>query len=421
MVIATTTDDRGVDTARRSTAKSEALYKAAEAVMPISAGGPLTGGTAVEPGSGAVFATPILERGKGCRVTDVDGEEYVDYTAAGGVNILGYGDQRVAAAINKAIFKGGALGTLSSSHLRLAELLVSRIPSLKMVRFVASRGQALLAALDIARRVTGRRRVITFSQRSGAIDDAVELPYNDRATFEGCFAEIGDTVAAIVLEPVFVDRGLARAEDEFVTALRRACDESSALLIVDESMTAFRAAGSGQTTTCNVPVDLMLLGGVLSGGLPLAALGGRADLMKQAAAIGPAGEPTESAGLPAIAAGLAALEAMAEPGFHEALEASSAKLDKGLREAARLAQVPTVHARVGSLVGIYFPVEPVENTAGAVVCDATRFARFHGAMLDRGVLLTPDPLGCMFVSAAHGDEAIEQTVAAAREAMDNLP
>lgn len=404
----------------RISAKSDALAKAASTLMP---GGLLPSfcpwddptDRAIFTGSGPVFA-----KGHGATLTDVDGNEYVDYIGGHGALILGHADQRVVAAISKAASKGCGFAVPSETEVRLVELIVGRFPSIDMVRLAHTSADALSCALAVARDYTGREMIATFEgypSCSGESSSSFTLPYNGIDAAQRLFREHGSNIAAVLVEPVGVGTGLIPPADRFLRTLRTLCDAHGALLIFDEVFTGLRVAPGGAAALCSVTPDLTLLGSMLGGGLPLAACGGSRSAMKHAEARGIAGQLGSVPGnLLAMAAGIATLQAIGEPGFYEALEEKTVRLEDGLRAAAQTAGVSTYHTRVASILGMFFSHQRVTQGASARRCDTSRFARFHETMLDRGILLPPSPFSCIFISAAHTDDEIDRTIEAARQA-----
>lgn len=430
--------------AAREIAKSEAVGRAASSLMP---GGVLSAfdcGCATHDRPVFRRTPPVIAKGKGATLTDVDGNEYVDYIAAHGALILGHADERIVAAISKAASKGCAFGAPSETAVRLAELIVGRIPWIEMVRLVNTPADALADVVSLARLFTGREGVASFEgyayehsicEPKGGTEAASErnlkpwgaLPYNDVEAAEKVFRERGSAIAAVVVEPVGLSTGLIAPTEGFLPALRALCDAHGALLIFDERLSGFRAAPDVASTVRSISPDLSILGPIVGGGMPLGAYGGRRELMEQigdkdGTACRSSKERTArfspaSGNLLAMAAGVATLQAVGEPGFYEVLDAKLARLDEGLRSAAAAVGAATYHTRVGGILGMFFTDKPITGVTSARWCDATRFARYWEAMLDRNILLPPFPLSGIFVSSAHTDEDIDRTIEAAREAL----
>ena len=408
----------------RVVAKSAALYRAAAALIPSTATAAL----------GQWFRTegsvPVITKGKGGVVIDVDGNEYIDLTFAQGATLLGHADERVVVAINKTASKGADCPWVSETEVRLAELIVSRFPSIDMVRFAGSPTEAFLEVIRLARFGTGRNRILVFegSLREPLVEwvtpeqgvDPVRraVSYNDTASAERVFSDDGEQIAAVIVEPVATGFGLVPSTGGFLAGLRSLCDAHGTLLVYDETVTGLRM-GPGLTPAAEgVVPDLVLFGAALGGGLPLGAYGGRKAIMKRllsdtvSVPFGPM-----AGSLLGMAAGIAVLQTIGEPGFYDSLEAKAARFDEGLHAAAATANVPLHHARMGSLVGMAFTSAPVTDPASARASDRGRFERFFNAMLDRGVLLPPSPSTPVGLCATHTDEQIDRTIVAAHEAL----
>lgn len=419
--------------ATRVVAKSEALSKTAFSLIPGGVMSAFYPWWCQRDQPVIARTPPVIAKGRGATLTDVDGNEYLDYIGAHGAMILGHSDERVVVAISKAASKGCMFGAPSDMGVRLAELIAGRFASVEMIRLVNTPADALMDAVSLAREFTGRDVLITFDGHSygnagyGLTARAEQrmkeparymLPYNDIEAAEKLFREHGVAIAAVVVEPVSVSSGLIPPVGGFLQALRTLCDAHGALLVFDETVSGFRAGPGATTTMDKVTPDLTLLGPAIGGGLPLGAYGGRKEIMKQINSGHDALRLSPAAGnLLAMAAGIATLQAIGEPGFYDALDAKSARLDEGLRAAAAAAGVPSYHTRAVGILGMFFCDKPVTNAASARGCDAALFTRYHEAMLDRGVLLSPFPLSCIFPSFAHTDEDIDRTIEAAHEAL----
>jgi glutamate-1-semialdehyde 2,1-aminomutase len=391
----------------------------------------------------------FIARGAGAVLTDLDGNSYTDYVGSWGPLILGHADERVVAAINKAAAKGCSFGAPTEAEVRLAELVIARVPGIEMVRFVNSGTEAAMSAVRLARAFTGRDAIVkfegcyhghvdallvkagsgllTFGTPSspgvpgGVTADTLVLPYNTLSAAKDLFAEHGKRIAAVLVEPIAGNMGCVPPAEGFLAGLRSLCDQHGSLLVFDEVMTGFRVAPGGAQELYGVQPDLTCLGKVLGGGLPMAAYGGRREIMEQVSPLGPVYQAGTLSGNPlATAAGIATLEALAEPDVYETLEARSARLAEGLGQAARSAGVPVCQTRAGSMLCVFFTEGPVTDYASAVRSDTQAYARFFHAMLERGVYLAPSQYECMFVSLAHTDDLIESTIQAADEAFDEV-
>ncbi|MCH7813190.1 MAG: glutamate-1-semialdehyde 2,1-aminomutase [Planctomycetes bacterium] len=419
--------------------KSAAAYKAACRVLPGGVNSPVRAFGAVG------GAPPFIARGAGAVLTDIDGNEYIDYVGSWGPLILGHADERVEAAVCKAVAKGCSFGAPTELEVQLAELVIARFASIEMVRFVNSGTEATMSAIRLARGFTGRDKIvkcegcyhghvdsllvhagsgaITFGTPSspgvprGTIADTLVIPYNDPAAARALFDKQGSDIAALLIEPIAGNMGLIPPNKGYLEALRETCDAHGALLIFDEVMTGFRVSAGGAQAVNGVRPDLTCLGKILGGGLPVGAYGGRQEIMERVSPVGPVYQAGTLSGNPlAMAAGVATLQALAEPGVYEQLEERSAQLAAGIKEAAAASGVPIYQTRAASMGCVFFSAEPVVDFASASRCDTHRFARYFHAMLDRGVYLAPSQFECFFVSVAHTPEHIERTLAAAGEA-----
>ncbi|MBN1511406.1 MAG: glutamate-1-semialdehyde 2,1-aminomutase [Phycisphaerae bacterium] len=425
------------------TVRSEAAFRAAREVMPGGVSSPVRA-------FGAVGGIPrFIAKGAGAILTDLDGNSYTDYVGSWGPLILGHADERVVAAINKAAAKGCSFGAPTEAEVRLAELVIARVPGIEMVRFVNSGTEAAMSAVRLARGFTGRDAIVKFEGcYHGHVDpllvkagsglltfgtpsspgvpgtataDTLVVPYNNLSAAKELFAEHGKRIAAVLVEPIAGNMGCVPPAEGFLAGLRSLCDQHGSLLVFDEVMTGFRVAAGGAQQLYGVQPDLTCLGKVLGGGLPMAAYGGRREIMEQVSPLGPVYQAGTLSGNPlATAAGIATLEALAEPDVYETLETRSARLAEGLSQAARSAGVPVYQTRVGSMLCVFFAEGPVTDYASAVRSDTKAYARFFHAMLEHGIYLAPSQYECMFVSLAHTDDLIESTIQAADEAFDEV-
>ncbi|MGB5098366.1 MAG: glutamate-1-semialdehyde 2,1-aminomutase [Porticoccaceae bacterium] len=392
----------------------------------------------------AVGGTPVFfARAEGSRLYDVDGNGYLDYVQSWGPMILGHGHPDVLAAIRVQLERGLTFGAPTELETQMADRLCARIPGLDLVRMVNSGTEATMSAIRLARAATGRDRILKFEgcyhghgdsllvkAGSGALTLGVPsspgvpaalaaltltLDYNDSAQVEALFAREGDTIACIIVEPVAGNMNCVPPQPGFLETLRRVCDRHGAVLIFDEVMTGFRVGPRGAAGRYGIAPDLITLGKVIGGGMPVGAFGGRADLMTRLAPLGPVYQAGTLSGNPvAMAAGLATLSALDEPGFYDRLFARTRELADGLRERAAAAGIALTTNSVGSMFGCFFTDAPaVTNFRQVMACDTARFNRFFHGMLKRGVYLAPAAYEAGFVSAAHGSADIEQTLAAA--------
>jgi glutamate-1-semialdehyde 2,1-aminomutase len=391
-----------------------------------------------------VGGEPVFVRAaQGAWLWAEDGRRYIDYIGAYGPHILGHRHPAVLAAIQEALARGTAFGAPTIPEVELAERITGALPAVEMVRLVNSGTEATMSALRLARAVTGRRRFVKFAgcyhghadpflvaAGSGAATigvpsspgvpeavtaDTLLAPFNDLAAVEMLFAAQGGEIAAVIVEPVAGNMGLVPPLPGFLPGLRRLCDAHGALLIFDEVMTGFRVAWGGAQTLLGVTPDLTTLGKVIGGGLPLAAYGGRRDLMLRMAPAGPVYQAGTLSGNPlAVAAGSAALGELAAGGgeAYRQLESAAAGLQSGIEQAAARHGIPCRVQRQGSMLGLFFTGSPVQRLDDVDASDRTRFARVFHALLRQGVHLPPSPYETFFLSTAHGEPEIAATVAA---------
>ena len=380
---------------------------------------------------GAVGGTPpFIARGKGARVWDVDGNEYVDFLGSWGPLALGHAHPAIVEAVRAAAESGTSFGAPTEREVELAELIARAMPSVEMLRLVSSGTEAAMSALRMARAFTGRPKIIKFNGNyhghadgllvkagSGAATHGVPTSagvpptyaaetlvaeYNDLASVEALLDANVNQVAAVIVEPVAGNMGVATPADGFLDGLRRLCDANGALLIFDEVITGFRIAYGGAQERYGVRADLTCLGKIIGGGLPVGAYGGRAEVMQMAAPLGPAYQAGTLSGNPiAVAAGLACLHELAKPGAYDALESLGAALQAGLEEAARSAGVPLAVNRVGSMLTAFFTEGPVTTWNDAASADTGGYARYFHGLLERGVCVAPSQFEAAFVSLAH--------------------
>ena len=421
------------------TARSQALFERAVAVLPGGVNSPVRA-------FGAVGGTPrFVERAAGQFIWDVDGRRYLDYVGSWGPLILGHAHPAVVAAIRDQATRGTTYGAPTAIEVDVAERLVAAIPSVEMVRMVNSGTEATMAALRVARAATSRPRVIKFEgcyhghadsflvkAGSGAATfgvpdspgvtpatagDTLTATFNDAGSVRELFAAYPGEVAAVIVEPVVGNMGVVAPAWGFLQDLRDLCSIDGALLIFDEVMTGFRVGPAGAQGVYGVTPDLTTLGKIIGGGLPVGAYGGRRELLSMVAPAGPVYQAGTLSGNPlAMAAGLATLDAIAgDAGLYDRLEAVGARLEAGVVQAV------TGHgcqfARVGSMWTLFFAEAPVADWPGASRCDRARYGRFFHAMLDRGLFLAPSQFEANFISAAHTEADIEQTVAAVGESV----
>ncbi|HEU5316044.1 MAG TPA: glutamate-1-semialdehyde 2,1-aminomutase [Chloroflexota bacterium] len=424
---------------RRSTTRSAALFQAAQRHLPGGVNSPVRAFR-------GVGGTPLfVDRAAGARVWDADGNEYVDYVASWGPLIAGHAHPDVVSAIQRAAARGTTYGAPTEAEVQLAVLVKDAFPSIELVRFVSSGTEATMSALRLARAATRRELIVKFDGGyhghadgllvqagsgpltlgapdspgvpAAAAAQTLSLPYNDLAAAARAFDERPNAIAAVIVEPVAGNMGVIPSTPVFLSGLRDLCTRHGALLILDEVITGFRVGWGGAQQRYDVTPDLTCLGKIVGGGLPVGAYGGRADLMRQVAPLGPVYQAGTLSGNPlAMAAGIATLQLLQRPGTYEMLEQRAARLEAELGAAARDAGIPYVSNRVGSMLTGFFTEQPVVDYASAKTSDTVRYARFFHSLLDRGVYFAPSQFEAAFVSLAHSDEELSLTVAAAREA-----
>jgi glutamate-1-semialdehyde 2,1-aminomutase len=420
--------------------RSQSIFERARAVIPGGVNSPVRACRSV--GADPVF----IASGRGGRITDADGNEYLDLIGSWGPLILGHCHPEIMAAIQAAMAHGTTFGAPTEVEVAFAEALRAAVPTMEMVRAVSSGTEATMSALRLARGFTGRPRIIkadggyhghadcllvaagsgaatlgipgSAGVPDGAARDTVVVPYNDLGSVERALAA-GD-VAAVIIEPVAGNMGLVAPAPGYLEGLRALTARHGTVLIFDEVMTGFRVAYGGAQARYGVAPDLTTIGKIIGGGLPAAAFGGRADIMQKLAPLGPVYQAGTLSGNPlAMAAGLKAMEILGRPGTYDRLEQLGQRLGDGLLAAARAAGVPAVMNRVGSMLTLFFCNGPVTDYASAKTADTARFGAFFRNMRDRGVFLPPSQFEAMFVSLAHTDEDVDQIVAAARAAIPN--
>jgi glutamate-1-semialdehyde 2,1-aminomutase len=396
---------------------------------------------------GGVGGEPLfIERGEGPHLFDVDGNRFIDYVGSWGPHILGHRHPDVMAAIERALARGTSFGAPTALESELAELVVEAVPSIEKVRMVNSGTEATMSAIRLARGFTGRDAIVKFAgcyhghvdsllvqAGSGALthgvpsspgvpagctNDTIVLEYNDLEGVARTFEKQGPQIAAVILEPVVGNMGTVLPEPGFLEALREECTRHGALLIFDEVMTGFRVAYGGAQSHFGVTPDLTTLGKVIGGGMPVGAYGGRADVMETISPSGPVYQAGTLSGNPvAMASGIATLRVLKETDPYAELERKTAALAAGLDEAATAAGLPHTLARAGSMFTLFFNPEKVTSMAVSGRNDTERFAKYFWGMLEAGVYLPCSQFEANFVSAAHGEEEIERTIAAARDVL----
>jgi glutamate-1-semialdehyde 2,1-aminomutase len=423
--------------------RSQQLFQRAQLVIPAGVNSPVRAFR-------SVGGTPLfIQRGKGAQVWDADGRVYIDYVGSWGPLIVGHAHPDVVNAAQQAAERGLSFGAPTEQEVEMAELLCRLVPSLEQVRLTSSGTEATMSSIRLARGHTSRHKIVkfegcyhghadallvkagsgalTFGQPSSAgvppptAADTVVLEYNNESALEQAFEREGAAIAAVIVEPVAGNMNLVEPRPGFLELLRRLCTRDGAILIFDEVMTGFRVALGGAQAHYGVRPDLTTLGKVIGGGLPVGAFGGRRDIMRAIAPLGPVYQAGTLSGNPvAVAAGLATLKLVQVPGFYDRLAATTRALCEGLARAAQERGIPFSAASVGGMFGIFFRATPPASFAEAMQCDTETFNRFFHAMLAAGIYLAPSAFEAGFVSSAHGEAEVERTVAAAKKVFAGL-
>jgi len=388
-----------------------------------------------------VGGTPVfIDHASGPYITDSLGNSYIDYVGSWGPMILGHAHPEVIAAVKTAAEKGLSFGAPTEIETRMAQRVCDLVPSIDLVRMVSSGTEATMSAIRLARGFTGRDKIVKFEgcyhghsdsllvkAGSGALtfgvpsspgvpasvaENTLTLPYNDSDAVKKLFADIGEQIACIIVEPVAGNMNCIPPVPGFLETLREVCDQYQSVLIFDEVMTGFRVALGGAQAVYNVTPDLTTLGKIIGGGMPVGAFGGRRNIMERLAPLGPVYQAGTLSGNPvAMAAGLKTLELIDQPGFYESLTAKTEKLTSGLKERASQAGIALSTNSVGGMFGLFFTgEEQVTSFAQVMACDQNLFKRFFHAMLDEGVYLAPSAFEAGFVSIAHSDKDLDKTL-----------
>jgi glutamate-1-semialdehyde 2,1-aminomutase len=423
--------------------RSEELFARAREVIPGGVDSPVRA-------FGAVGGTPpFVVRGEGAYVEDADGNRSLDYVQSWGALLFGHARPEIVDAASAAAARGTSFGAPTEAEVLMAERIVAAVPSVEMVRLVSSGTEAAMTAVRLARGATGRSAVVKFEGcyhghsdallaaagsgvatlglpgsagvTAGAVADTIVLPYNDGAALREVFARAGGDVACVIVEPIAANMGVVPPGDGFLDELRAVCDASGALLVFDEVITGFRVARGGAQERYGVRPDLTVMGKVMGGGFPCAAVGGGRALMERLAPTGPVYQAGTLSGNPvAVAAGLAALHLIETEDPYPGIHARAGALAAGLRTAFAEAGGACTVNEAGGLLSLFFTAGPVTDYAGARAADQARYARFFHGMRDRGIALAPSGFEAWFVSAAHTDADIERTVGAAGEVAREL-
>jgi glutamate-1-semialdehyde 2,1-aminomutase len=398
----------------------------------------------------SVGGTPLfISRAEGPYLFDAEGKRYIDYIGSWGPMVAGHSHPEVISAVQAAVTNGLSYGAPTEVETTMAAKVCSMVPSMDMVRMVSSGTEATMSAIRLARGYTGRDKIIKFegcyhghsdcllvNAGSGAltlgvpsspgvpasvVEHTITLSFNDADGVKKLFSEIGDQVAAIIVEPVAGNMNCVPPAPGFLETLRSVCDEYKSVLIFDEVMTGFRVARGGAQEHYGVTPDMTALGKIIGGGMPVGAFGGREEIMHHLAPLGPVYQAGTLSGNPvAMSAGLATLEILSAEGFYETLGSKAEALCNGLQNAASQAGIDITMNQVGGMFGLFFTTEQVSRFDQVMACDAEKFKAFFHHMLNAGIYLAPSAFEAGFISAAHSDEDIKATVDAASSAFNKL-
>lgn len=423
--------------------RNEELFDRARQIIPGGVNSPVRA-------FGSVGGAPrFINRAKGPFMWDINDKQYIDYVLSWGPMILGHNNDEVLRRMKEAIDRGLSFGAATQGEVEIAEEIKKLVPSMQEVRLVSSGTEAGMSVIRLARGFTGRNKIIkfegcyhghsdallvkagsgllTFGNPSSAgvpasvTEHTLVLEYNNPQQLKDAFAQHGDDIACVIVEAFAGNMNLVRATPEFIHTMRELCTQYGAVMIVDEVMTGFRVALNGAQSLFGVTPDLTMLGKVIGGGMPVAAFGGRRDIMEKIAPCGPVYQAGTLSGNPvAVACGMATLKLIQQPGFYETLGQQAQKLTQGLQGIAREYGIPFSADSVGGMFGIYFLDHCPTGFADVMQCDQALFKRFFHGMLDRGVYFAPSTFEAGFVSIQHTDEIIQRTLDAARETFKDL-
>ncbi len=423
---------------------NQRLFDAAKKVIPGGVNSPVRAYK-------AVGGTPVfIDHALGAHIYDTNGKEYIDYVCSWGPMILGHADPMVVAAVRAAAGQGLSFGAPTIMETKLAELICSAVASVEQVRMVNSGTEATMSAIRLARGFTGRDKIIKFEgcyhghadgllvkAGSGALtlgvptspgvpaamaEHTLTLEFNNLEQVTTVFDEVGEQLAAVIVEPVAGNMNCVPPKSGFLGGLRKLCDQYNTVLIFDEVMTGFRVAAAGAQSLYSVTPDLTTLGKVVGGGLPVGAFGGRAEIMAHLAPQGAVYQAGTLSGNPlAMAAGIATLQQVLEVGFYERLGKRLDRLIEGLRSVASDTDIPLTTNHVGTMFGLFFTeADTVSSFADVMACDTVRFGCFFHGMLEAGIYLAPSAFEAGFISSAHGNSEIDRTLESARQVLKAL-
>ncbi|MFD2759567.1 glutamate-1-semialdehyde 2,1-aminomutase [Lentibacillus juripiscarius] len=422
--------------------KSKNAYEKAVDLMPGGVNSPVRAFKSV--GLSPIF----MESGKGSKITDIDGNTYIDYVLSWGPLILGHADDRVVSKLKEATERGTSFGTSTVQENKLAQLVIDRVPSIEMVRMVNSGTEATMSALRVARGYTGRNKILKFEGNyhghgdsllikagsgvatlglpdspgvpSSIAENTITVPYNDMESVRYAFSEYGDDIAAVIAEPVSGNMGVVPPSEDFLPELRKITNDSGSLLIFDEVMTGFRVGYNCAQGYFGVTPDMTCLGKVIGGGLPVGAYGGKREIMENIAPTGSIYQAGTLSGNPlAMTAGYETMKALDESSYED-INRKVDKLVEGYKRASIDFDIPLQINRAGSMVGFFFTNEPVFNFETAQNANVDYFAQYYRAMIEEGIFLPPSQFEGVFMSTAHTDEDIDKTIQAVRTAFSKI-
>lgn len=422
---------------------SKALFEQAKSVIPGGVNSPVRAFSLVD--SPPVFIT----KGQGSHIFDVDGNEYIDYICSWGPLILGHAHPAVEKEIQKAVSDGSSFGLSTEIEVKMAKLICEIVPSIEVVRMVNSGTEAVMSALRLARGYTKRQKIVKFQGgyhghadalliKAGSgvatlglpdspgipnnvASDTITLPYNGMESIRHTFEQFGEQIAAVIVEPVAGNMGVVPPNPGFLQGLREITEQYRSLLIFDEVMTGFRVDYHGAQSLYGVNPDITCLGKIIGGGLPVGAYGGKREIMEQIAPAGPIYQAGTLSGNPlAMSAGYKTLQLLEKIEIYDELERKAARLEEGFRQNAELTSVPLKINRVGSMLSTFFTEQEVVDYETAKSSDMQVFKKYYMSMLNLGILTAPTPYEVMFISAAHSEEDIEDTIKAHYQALSNV-